>query len=128
MTNNNIFTRTTQLLAAFTVSLAFAGFSWAALEIKEKAYEVRAEQIIRWPLREGDSLVVQPCRGCEIQTLRVTGETEYATGPYRNRQSTNLSEILSLKSKIRSDTAHIILVFYNPDNLKVTSLILEADF
>ena len=128
MTDNKFLIRATMLLTALTVSLTFVNFAWAALEAKEEAYEVQLEQILRWPLREGDSLVVRPCRGCEAQTLRVTGETEYATGPYGNRQSSDLSEILSMKSKIRSDTAHLILVLYDPDNQQVTSLILVADF
>jgi len=79
------------LLTALSVSLAVANSAWASLEI-EKAYEVRAEQILRWPLGEGDSLVVRPCHGCEVQTLRVTGQTEYATGPYGKREISDLSE------------------------------------
>ncbi len=127
MTNNRLFSRVTMLLTALSVSLAVANSAWASLEI-EKAYEVRAEQILRWPLGDGDSLVVRPCRGCEVQTLRVTRQTDYATGPYRNREDSDLPEILSLKSKLHSDTKHLILVIYDPENHQVNDLILVTDF
>ena len=128
MTNHRLFTRATMLLTALTVSLAVSTPAWAALETKEEAYEVRIDQIQRWPLRAGDSLVVRPCRGCDLQTLRVTAETRYATGLDENSETMTLSETLRKKSRIRNDANHLILVFYRPDDHQVTRLILRTDF
>ncbi len=134
MTTPLIFLRATPLLTALVVSLAFITSTHAALEIKEDAFEVQLEQIQRWPLGEGDSLVVRSCRGCELRTLQVTAATRYATGFAQDgdTQALTLPETLRLKSTMRNDPTHTIVVFFRPDDHpdagQVTRLILLADF
>jgi len=131
MTDTQYLKRVTIFLATLTALLTYATLADAALEIKENAFEVQLEQIQRWPLGEGDSLVVRPCRGCETQTLQVTGATRYAAG-LDNAQILTLPEALRMKAKMRNDPTHIILVFYRPDDHpdagQVTRLILLTDF
>jgi len=134
MTNPLTISRLPTLLYALLVSLAFMTSAHAALELKEDAVEVQLEQIQRWPLGEGDSLVLRPCRGCELRTLQVTAATRYATGFAHDGASPALTlpETLRLKSTLRNDPTHTIVVFFRPDNHpdagQVTRLILLADF
>jgi len=68
------------LLMLLTLTMAYGTSVQAAMETLEDAYELNTKQILRWPLRTGDSLVVKPCDSCNVTTLQVTEETRYSTG------------------------------------------------
>lgn len=119
------FRHSTILPALLVMSVAFGATAHAALEVIEEAYELNAEQILRWPLRAGDSLVVRPCAGCGTETLKVTEQTRYATG--FDAPSISLSDLLRKKSLSHDSADHLIVVFYRPDDLHVTRIVLQTD-
>jgi len=114
------------ILLTLALSLAFSASVQAALEVREEARELKTEQILRWPLRAGDSLVVRRCQGCDIETLQVTSETRYSNG--FDTSPISLAELLRQKSLLREGTAHLIVVFFLPDNHQVTRMILQTNF
>ena len=114
------------ILLPLALTLAFSASVQAALEVREEARELKTEQILRWPLRAGDSLVVRTCQGCDIETLQVTSETRYSNG--FDTSPISLAELLRQKSLLREGTAHLIVVFFLPDNHQVTRMILQTNF
>jgi len=116
----------------FTISLTLIALSLllgapvqAALEIREQAFELSAEQILRWPLRAGDSLVVRPCDGCDIETLQVTEETRYSIG--FDGESILLRDLLRQESLLPNNGNYLVIVFFQPNNGPVTRIILQTD-
>ena len=114
------------LVALLVLSLPFAASLQAALEVYEQAYELRTKQILRWPLRAGDSLVVRQCPDCDVRTLNVTDRTRYSNG--FGATSITLDEMLRQKSLMRDGTEHLVVIFFLPDDLQVTRIILQTDF
>ncbi len=120
------FNRTTIGLTLLTVLLAYGTAVQAALEMVEDAYELNPEQILRWPLNTGDSLVVKPCDDCSTTVLHTTANTRYATG--FDAPSISLRELLKEKSRT-SDTANdLIIIFFRPDDRQITRIILQTEF
>jgi hypothetical protein len=118
--------RSTALLM-FTLLLVFSTAVQAALQASEQAHEIKAEQILRWPLRAGDSLIVKPCTDCDIQTLRVTEHTRYAIGFGRNAKATTLNELLRQKSLLHDEENHLIVIFFQPDDRQVSRVVLQTE-
>jgi hypothetical protein len=108
------------------LSLAFITTGQAALEVYEEAHELKSEQITHWPLRAGDNLIFRPCVNCAVKTLKVTDQTRYSSG--FDSASISLSEVLRQKSLLRKDTEHVVVVFFLPEELQVTRLILQTEF
>ena len=106
--------------------LAFAAAGQAALNVHEETHELKAEQIMHWPLRAGDSLIFRPCGECAIKTLKVTDQTRFATG--FGTAPIPLGELLRQKSLLRKGTEHVIAVFYLPKEQQITRLILQTEF
>ncbi len=115
----------TTLAALFAVSLIFNATSEAALEVAEKTYELTTEQILRWPLRAGDSFVIKPCSGCDVTTLQVTDETRYASG--FGTPDIPLRELLKKKSQLRNSADGLVIIFFQPSSLQVTRMILQTN-
>jgi len=126
MTHKKIFSRDYLPPVLLFLSLAFSITGQAALEIREEAHELKAEQIMHWPLRAGDSLIFRPCAECAIKTLKVTDQTRFATG--FGTAPIPLAELLRQKSLLRKDTEHVIAVFYLPEERQITRLILQTEF
>jgi len=126
MTINQPLKRSANLLTLLVLSLTFSASAQAALEVLEDAYELRTEQILRWPLRAGDSLVVRPCHGCDITSLRVTDETRYSAG--FDAPSISLRDLLHKKSLLQNNAEHLVIVFFRPDDLQVTRIIWQTNF
>ncbi|MAF83776.1 MAG: hypothetical protein QGG54_17190 [Gammaproteobacteria bacterium] len=113
------------LLTLFFILSVFSVSAHAALEVIEEAYELNSTQILHWPLRAGDSFVIQPCVDCGARTLRVSDETRYATG--FNTALISLSDLLRVKSQSLNTENHLIIVFFQPNDLLVTRIILQTD-
>jgi hypothetical protein len=105
--------------------MVFSTSAHAALEVFEEAYELNSTQIIRWPLRAGDSLIIRPCIGCSTRALRVSAETRYATG--FNTAPVSLRDLLRVKSKLHDTENYLIAVFFLPDKLLVTHIVLQTN-
>lgn len=114
------------VLLALVLSLISAIPAQATLQVSEDAFELNAAQIVRWPLRAGDSLVIRPCSECGIESLRVTEQTRYATG--FGASTISLNHLLRQKLRLRDGTPHVIVVFFNPDERRITRLILQTEF
>jgi hypothetical protein len=112
-------------LTLFAMLLAFVSPVQAALEAKEKAFELTAEQILHWPLREGDNLVVQPCTGCGVETLRVEKGVHCSIG--FDGEHISLRELLRQESLLPANADHLVIVFFHPDDRQVTRIILQTE-
>ena len=97
----------------------------AALVIKEQAHELDMSQVLRWPLRAGDSLVFRQCGDCPTETLKLTADSVIATG--LDGSVTTLKELLRARAKMRRNEPHVIAVFYFPDSREISRLILQTD-
>ncbi len=125
MTATQIYRPTALLILALL--LMFSTSAQATLQAHEQAYEIKAAQIVRWPLRAGDSLVVKPCTDCDIQTLRVTDHTKYAIGFGRDAETITLNELLRQKSLLRDENNHLIVIFFQPDDRQVSRVVLQTE-
>jgi hypothetical protein len=114
-------------LLILTLLLVLSTSVQATLQAREQAQEISAEQILRWPLRAGDSLVVKPCADCDIQTLQVTEHTKYAIGFGRDAKAITLNELLRQKSLLRDEDNHLIVIFFQPDNRQVSRVVLQTE-
>ena len=114
-------------LLTITLLLVFSASVQATLQAREQAHEIKAEQILRWPLRAGDSLVVKPCTDCDIQTLQVTDHTKYSIGLGRDAKVITLNELLRLKSLLRDEENHLIVIFFQPDDRQVSRVVLQTE-
>jgi len=114
-------------LLTITLLLVFSTSAQATLQAYEQAHEIKAEQILRWPLRAGDSLVIKPCANCDIQTLQVTDHTKYAIGLGRDAKTITLNELLRLKSVLRDEKNHLIVIFFQPDDRQVSRVVLQTE-
>ena len=119
--------RRSMALLTFTLCLLFSALTQAALEVSENAYELTTEQILRWPLRAGDNIVIQPCAGCAIQTLQVTEQTRYAIGFGPDATSIKLNELLRQKSLLRDNANNLIILFFHPDDRRVSRIVLNTE-
>ena len=126
MTHKKKFSRDYLPPVLLILSLAFTVTGQAALEVREEAHELKAEQIMHWPLRAGDSLTFRPCGECAIESLKVTEQTRFATG--FGSAVISLADLLRQKSLLRSGTEHVIAVFYLPEEQRITRLILQTEF
>jgi len=118
--------RTSIALTLLTVLLIYGAATQAALEILEDAYELNTGQILRWPLREGDSLVIKPCDDCSTKVLHTTEKTRYSTG--FDAPFISLRELLKEKSRTSDKANDLIIVFFRPDDQQVTRIILQTEF
>lgn len=125
MTTTRFIQRFATVLTLLTLSLTMSMPAQAALESRETALELNAQQILRWPLREGDSLIVRPCDNCAIQTLQVTAETRYSIG--FGAEPVLLRELLQYESLIPDNENYLVIVFSRSDNGRVTRIILQTD-
>ncbi len=97
----------------------------AALEAIEQAYELSAQQVLRWPLRTGDHVVVRPCDTCDTTTLQVTDSTRFSTG--FNAPDISLQDLLRKKTQQGSSADYLVILFYTPDERQVTRMILRTE-
>jgi len=126
MAPKQIFTRYSIPSVLLVLCLAIAATGQAALNVYEETHELKAKQIMHWPLRAGDSLIFRPCSECSIKTLKVTDQTQFATG--FGTAAISLDELLRKKSLLRKGTDHVIAVFYLPKEHQITRLILQTEF
>jgi len=117
--------RFTISLTLIALSLLLGAPARAALEISEQAFELNAKQILRWPLREGDSIVVRPCDSCNIETLQVTEETRYSIG--FDGENILLRDLLRQESLLTNSEDYLVIVFFQPNNGPVTRIILQTE-
>ncbi len=116
---------TLAFLSLALVAVALPRNAQGALEVREEAFELEAGQILRWPLRAGDSLVVRPCDDCDVTTLQVTEETRYSLG--FNGEPLTLRDLLRMESLNSSHDNSLIIVFFRPNNGPVTRIILQTE-
>ena len=107
----------------------------AALEAIEKSsYELDADQVMRWPLRVGDSLVVRPCADCDTETLRVTDQTDFESWiTYLNKDKKkekgeldSLRDLLKAKSRLSGRDNYFIVIFFDPDSNLIDRIALDT--
>lgn len=123
MTQNRIGRYT--LAIALLAAVAWGTPAAAALEAIEQAYELSARQILRWPLRTGDHLLVRPCDTCDTTTLQVTESTRFSTG--FNTPDITLRDLLREKTRQGGQGDYLVVLFYTPDNRQVTRMILRME-
>jgi hypothetical protein len=97
----------------------------AALERVEDAYELRLEQVERWPLADSTNIVVRPCSRCDRVVLQVNAATRYSNG--LRGADIGREELLRVKSTIRDRDNTFVYIFYRPENSSVTRIVLDAD-
>ncbi len=122
-------------LTLLVVSMIVLVPAHAALESLEiSSYELDADQIMRWPLRVGDSLIVRACSGCDTETLRVTDETdfEFWITYLKNEKDKekiklgSLRDLLKEKSRLRRRDNYLIVIFFDPDNHRLDRIALDT--
>lgn len=114
------------ILALALLAVAAWGMTaQAALEVVEEAWELSADQVLRWPLRAGDRLVIQPCETCDTSALQVTEDTRYSTG-FR-APDMSLQDLLREKSRQGGRSDYLVILFYTPDEQQVTRIILQTE-
>ena len=119
-------TRLALLLIACAGALYYPGTSTATMQAREQAHELKLAQILRWPLRAGDSLVYRRCEACATETLRLTSASKFATA--FDGSSVSLADLLRIKTGVRRNQVHVVTVFYLPESREVTRLILQTEF
>jgi len=108
----------------------------AALERVEDAYELRLEQVERWPLADSTSIVVRPCDQCNRVVLHVSRETCYLAGtPHKqterckrdaNRGKKAREDLLRRKSTVRNPGDAFVYIFYRPEDQSVACIVLDT--
>jgi len=123
MTHNRIGRHT--LALALLAAAAWSTPAPAALEAIEQAWELSAQQVLRWPLRTGDHLIVRPCDTCDTTTLQVTERTRFAMG--FNTPDITLRDLLREKTRQGGAADYLVILFYTPDDRRVTRMILRTE-
>ena len=120
--------RTSRLLPILLICAAVLSFSGplsASMQIVEQAHELTMSHVLRWPLGNGDSLVFRRCEDCATQTLKISAISSYA---FNGNESLTLDELLRIKTGIRRNQEHVIVVFYEPESRAITRLIIQTEF
>ncbi|MDH3977327.1 MAG: hypothetical protein OEU86_02335 [Gammaproteobacteria bacterium] len=99
------------------------GTAHAALQIIEEALELRTTQVMSWPLQSGNAIVVKTCDDCETKSLLTSSATRYSAG--FGEPEITLKELLRIKDRGAGYQQIGVMVFYDPDTLTVTRLILD---
>lgn len=119
----SLFVSTLFLMAMILVLSARAE---AALLETQKAYELQASQIVRWPLGPNTSIEIRPCSGCDVVRLQIDAQTLF-TDKLRDGEELSLRDLLQRKSQLRSNDEHIIYIFYRTADLRVSRIVLSMD-
>lgn len=103
------------------IMLTWSGTASGALDRIEEAYELDAGQL-RFPTYTTDQVIIRPCDTCEPQRLQATDKTTYRIG---NRNMA-LDRFLQAMSLSRDKKDQLITVFYRPETLEVTRIVVAA--
>lgn len=95
----------------------------AALEGIEDAYEVSPGDV-RVPAYNSGRLTIMPCEGCDEVALRASGLTRYFAG--NPRLQVSRAELIEKASSSTVRANGIMYVFFKPDTLEVTRVVLDA--
>ena len=114
-----------QMTQVFALALCLAlPAAHAALDRIEEAYEV-APGDVRIPAYNNGRLTVSPCEGCDEVALRASVFTRYFAGSPRLQVSR--AELIEAASSSTVQANGIVYVFFNPETLEVTRVVLDAD-
>jgi len=108
-------------LAALT--LAYTGLAQAMLNRIEEAFELQLTQV-SLPAHAHDKVTVNACAGCDTVKLRVDVRTSYHLG--FDSAAVTLGELTDAADAVRDQSETPVFVFYKPDSLVVTRIILGA--
>ena len=112
------------ILMGTTLSLALAvPAAQAALDRIEEAYEVTPRSV-RLPGYNNGRLTVTPCEGCDEVALRASVFTKYFSGS--PRLQVTRAELAEEASSATAQAEGIMYVFFNPETLEVTRVVLDA--
>ena len=94
-----------------------------ALDRIEEAYEV-APGDVRIPGYNNGRLTLTPCQGCDEVALRASVFTKYFSGS--PRLQVTRAELAEEASSAQVQAEGIMYVFFNPETLEVTRVVLDA--
>ncbi len=108
-------------VAAAAIALAWSGTAFGALELLEDAFELDLTQL-RLPSFSTDQMTIKECDDCETRTVRVDNKTTYHLGG----QSMDLNEFLRATSLLGEKQENMVTVFYLPESLVVTRIVVTT--
>jgi len=100
-----------------------ASVAFASLEVLEKAYELKRDQVISLPRSAGGQLSIRTCRKCDAIVLRVNGDTRYYLSP--SPIDLPLKDWLA-EDASAGDKGKFIYVFYGVNDNIVTRMVLDT--
>ena len=112
------------MLKIITLATAMAfPAAQAALDRIEEAYEVVPGDV-RIPGYNNGRLTLTPCAGCDEVALRASVFTKYFSGS--PRLQVTRAELAEEASSATAQAEGIMYVFFNPETLEVTRVVLDA--
>jgi hypothetical protein len=111
----------TRKLLAMTLLICAAGAVSAAMRAVEQGLELAATDVTL-PVTSDATLNVRRCRECPLLALRVSADTAWVlAGPARVAVPRD-----EFRRIARGNAEALIYVFYSPDSLRVTRMVLDA--
>lgn len=95
----------------------------AAIRQIEQAFELTPAQL-ELPARPDAQLTIRPCTGCRIVALRVTPATQWYSS-LAERRPVGQAAVLEILRTASSDPQTLIHVFYEPQTLRVSRVVLD---
>jgi len=111
------------IITLAVLALAYTGLAQAMLNRIEEAYELDLTQI-SLPTHATGKVTVKACAGCDTVKLRADARTNYQLG--FDSAAVTLRELTNAADAVRDRSATPIFVFYKPESLVVTRIILGA--
>ena len=124
-----MYTRSTNVLITMmmlaVILLVWTRATEAALEVSQRAYELDASLVERWPLGDVGTIVFRECDGCEQVIVKVDAATDYRLS--MRGANVGRDELLRVKATLTDPSDADVYIFYRTADDTATRIVLDAD-